>query len=125
VNISDPDTTVCLQAVDYFLWVLQRFYEARSESKSHEDRYLKMLWPQFATVHDLQFGEQSSGTTFSPARPLTVEARFPPESAKGKKRCHEYRGARPSRHEAEFLSQHRPRVTPSAGEPQGRTRGHE
>jgi hypothetical protein len=35
-----------LQAVDYFLWALQRFYE-RSE-----DRFLNLLWPAFRLVHD-------------------------------------------------------------------------
>ncbi len=37
----------CLQAVDYFLWALQRFYE------KGEDRYLRFLWPQFMLVRDL------------------------------------------------------------------------
>ena len=36
-----------LQAVDYFLWSLQRFYERK------EDRYLNLLWPSFKLVHDL------------------------------------------------------------------------
>ena len=36
-----------LQAVDYFLWSLQRFYERK------EDRYLNLLWSSFRLVHDL------------------------------------------------------------------------
>lgn len=36
-----------LQATDYFLWALQRFYE------KGEDRYLSYLWPLFRLVRDL------------------------------------------------------------------------
>lgn len=36
-----------LQAVDYYLWGLQRFYE-RSE-----EHYLDLIWPQVGEVHDL------------------------------------------------------------------------
>ena len=32
VTISDPVNTVCLQAADYFLWALQRFYEVRTNA---------------------------------------------------------------------------------------------
>jgi len=42
-----PPESCGLQAVDYYLWVLQRFYERR------EDRYLELLWPSFRLVHDL------------------------------------------------------------------------
>lgn len=80
VTVSDPTATVCLQAVDYYLWALQRFYETRTNEKTgevlREDRYLKMLWPQFATVHDLHFGQLAAGTTFTRIKPLTIEARF-------------------------------------------------
>ena len=31
--ITDPRQTVCLQACDYFLWALQRFYEPRKERR--------------------------------------------------------------------------------------------
>lgn len=89
VTISDPASTVCLQAADYFLWALQRFYELRTNvttgEKIREDRYLNMLWPQFATVYDLHFGELATGTTFSRVKPLTLEARFSPPK-KGKKK---------------------------------------
>lgn len=37
----------CLQAADYFLWALQRFYEKR------EDRYIQYLWPRFQQVIDI------------------------------------------------------------------------
>jgi hypothetical protein len=49
--------TVCLQPVDYLLWALQRFYEVRrypaTNKEIREDRFLSMLWPQTAEVHDL------------------------------------------------------------------------
>ena len=89
VTISDPVATVCLQAADYFLWALQRFYEEREKSKTmgrlREDRYLNMLWPQFATVQDLHFGDSNSGMTFTHNNPLTLETRFE-ASEKGKKK---------------------------------------
>lgn len=79
VVISNPKETVCLQAVDYFLWALQRFYEARRHSATgeeiREDRYLKMLWPQIGEIHDLDFGP-AYGTYFTAQRPLTLEERF-------------------------------------------------
>lgn len=89
VTVSDPTTTVCLQAVDYYLWALQRFYETRTNVATgevlREDRYLKMLWPQFASVHDLHFGKLAAGTTFTPVKPLTIHARFPPPKKDKKK----------------------------------------
>lgn len=89
VTVSDPTTTVCLQAVDYYLWALQRFYETRTNVATgevlREDRYLQMLWPQFATVYDLHFGELATGTTFSRVKPLTLEARFSPPKKRQKK----------------------------------------
>lgn len=42
-----PHTIIGLQAADYFLWALQRFYERG------ENRFLKLLWPSFSLVRDL------------------------------------------------------------------------
>ncbi|MFQ5435851.1 MAG: hypothetical protein ACE5FD_13315, partial [Anaerolineae bacterium] len=78
IVISDPKQTVCLQAVDYFLWGLQRFYERR------EDRYLHMLWPQFGEIHDLDFGPPR-GTFYTKQQPLTLEDRFSEQGHKKKK----------------------------------------
>lgn len=39
--------SVALQAADYFLWALQRLYERG------EDRYVKLLWPAFRLVQDV------------------------------------------------------------------------
>jgi len=50
VAVTDPRETVCLQAADYFLWALQRFYELRKNPETgevtHEDRYLNAVLPQ-------------------------------------------------------------------------------
>ena len=47
ITSSTPHDTGGLQAVDYYLWALQRFYERG------EDRYLEFIWPQVGEVHDL------------------------------------------------------------------------
>lgn len=58
-----------LQAVDYFLWSLQRFYERR------EDRYLNYLWPSFRLVHDLDDTRQAKyGVYYTQKKPLTLAA---------------------------------------------------
>lgn len=79
ITISNPETTVCLQAVDYFLWAVQRFYEARvhpaTGEEIREERFLKMLWPQVGEIHDLDFGP-AQGTFFTGQKPLTLEERF-------------------------------------------------
>jgi hypothetical protein len=55
--------------VDYFLWMLQRFYERR------EDRYLEFLWPQFSLVHDLDDTRQNAyGVYYTQKKPLTSAA---------------------------------------------------
>jgi hypothetical protein len=89
ITVSDPLRHVCLQATDYFLWAVQRFYEARFDPTTQqplldkatglpvrEDRYLNLLWPQITEVHDLHHGE-SSGTRWTHAKPLTLVDRFP------------------------------------------------
>ena len=89
INICDPRTTICLQAVDYFLWALQRFYELRrgpnGEELPREDRFLKLLWPQVAEIHDLHFGGPS-GAFYTPSKPLLLEERFGPPPARKKKK---------------------------------------
>lgn len=82
ITVSDPGQAVCLQAVDYFLWALQRFYEVRRVTKPdgtvqeiREDRFLNMLWPQVGEVHDLDFGG-FPGVFYNKNRPLTIEGRF-------------------------------------------------
>lgn len=44
IRVSTPKSDPCLQAVDYFLWAVQRFYEPRDDSATglpkHEERFL-------------------------------------------------------------------------------------
>ncbi|MGO8678125.1 MAG: DUF3800 domain-containing protein [Limisphaerales bacterium] len=86
--ISNPETTCCLQAVDYFLWALQRFYEPQVHPATGEvtrqDRFLNALWDQMAEIHDIHFGP-AQGTFFTKVNPLTLESRFPPFKPKRKK----------------------------------------
>jgi hypothetical protein len=42
-----PRDEACLQAVDYFLWALQRCFER------NDDRYISYVWPSVRLVHDL------------------------------------------------------------------------
>ena len=58
-----------LQAADYFLWALQRFYERR------EDRYIELLWPACHLVHDLDDTRQAIyGAYYTQKKPLTIAA---------------------------------------------------
>jgi hypothetical protein len=94
IEVSDPIRRVCLQAADYFLWAVQRFYEIRFDpaTKSpaldkatgapvREDRFLNLVWPQITEIHDLHFGTDH-GTRWSHAKPLTLAERFPPPKIK-------------------------------------------
>ncbi len=78
INVSDPNSTVCLQAVDYFLWALQRFYERQ------EPRFLDMMWPQVGEVHDLHHGP-AEGTFFKGEDRPALKTAFP-RKHEGKKK---------------------------------------
>lgn len=66
-----------LQAVDYYLWALQRFYER------DEERYIDLIWPQTGEIHDLDFIEGGKrGVVYHKDKVLSVAARNP----KNKKR---------------------------------------
>lgn len=88
ITVSNPRAAVCLQAADYFLWALQRFFESRQNETTGEslqtDRFLNLLWSQVAEIHDLDFGP-AYGTFFGPQNPLTLAARFPEKAGKQKK----------------------------------------
>ncbi|HXP59175.1 MAG TPA: DUF3800 domain-containing protein [Dongiaceae bacterium] len=97
VTVLQSKEAPCLQAVDYFLWALQRFYEVKWDPKTRkksldpssglvirEDRFLKAMWPQVGEVHDLHFGPPH-GTFFTVRQPLLLEARFPPLKQKKRK----------------------------------------
>jgi hypothetical protein len=78
ITPSTPGETVCLQVVDYYLWALQRFFE------QGEDQYLEVIWPQTKLVHDLDDRRENAfGVCYSPARPLTLEARSTKRKKKG------------------------------------------
>lgn len=59
----------CLQAVDYFLWALQRLYE------HDEDRYLAYLWPSIHLVQDIDDRRSAQyGAYYTQKKPLTKAA---------------------------------------------------
>jgi Protein of unknown function (DUF3800) len=88
LTISNPEATVCLQAVDYFLWAVQRFYEPKIHKETKEitrqDRFLNALWDQVAEIHDLHFGPPQ-GTFFTKANLLTLISRFGESKPRRKK----------------------------------------
>ena len=47
VSAGHPHHQAGLQAVDYFVWALQRLYETR------EERFIELLWPSFRLVQDI------------------------------------------------------------------------
>lgn len=72
VHSSFPHQSAGLQACDYLLWALQRFYERG------EERHLGALWPQFTRVLDLDVplavprkrGAQTGAVEFNEKHPL-------------------------------------------------------
>ena len=70
VTSSSPVQHPGLQAVDYFLWALQRLYE------KGEDRFWSFVWPKVRVIHDLDdIREHSFGTIYTAQNPLTLEGR--------------------------------------------------
>lgn len=76
VHSGYPSASAGLQACDYLLWALQRFYE-RSE-----ERYLHAMWPKFTRVLDLDAPAPKTkgkpvpdGVAFNEKHPLTLESR--------------------------------------------------
>lgn len=58
-----------LQAVDYFLWALQRFYEKK------DARYLEFVWPKCSVINDRHIkGAGNSGTYFTQKKPPSLAA---------------------------------------------------
>lgn len=72
---SVPSESHGLQAIDYFLWAIQRLYERG------EDRYFNFLTPQFRLIMDFDDGSsgRSYGRWYSDADPLTKEKMMPVE----------------------------------------------
>ena len=69
VSAATPKEHAGLQAVDYFVWALQRLYERG------EERYLVYLWDSFRLVHDIDdVREDSYGVYYTQKKPLTAAA---------------------------------------------------
>ena len=68
VSAATPKEYAGLQAVDYFIWALQRLYERG------EDRYLVYLWQAFGLVHDIDdTSETLYGVYYTQNKLLTAE----------------------------------------------------
>ncbi|HET7625662.1 MAG TPA: DUF3800 domain-containing protein [Verrucomicrobiae bacterium] len=69
VVAASPIREPALQAVDYFLWTLQRAFE------KHEDRFLKLLWPQCSLIIDADdTRDKGYGVYYTKRKPLTAAA---------------------------------------------------
>jgi len=69
IEARSPRDCACLQVVDYFLWALQRLYERR------EDRFVKLLWPMFRLVHDIDDTREAPyGVYYAQKKPLILAA---------------------------------------------------
>lgn len=69
VKAAYPTEEVALQAVDYFLWALQRVFEKR------EDRFLELLWPQCSLIVDVDdTREKEYGAYYTKQKPLRAAA---------------------------------------------------
>ena len=63
-------TNTGLQAVDYFLWALQRLYE------KNEDRFWETVGPKVKLVYDMDATRHTAyGVYYTPEKPLTLAAR--------------------------------------------------
>ena len=68
ITVKTPKEHAGLQAVDYFIWALQRLYERG------EDRYLAYLWHVFGAVHDIDDTSKTDyGVYYTQKNPLTAE----------------------------------------------------
>ncbi len=70
-----PSDSHGLQAIDYFLWAIQRLYE------KGEDRYFRFLAPQFRLIMDFDDTRngKSYGRWYNDGDPLTKEKMMPVE----------------------------------------------
>lgn len=69
VRAKAPAASAGLQAVDYFLWALQRLFERR------EDRFTELLWPRTRLVIDIDdTREKPYGAYYTQRRPLRSAA---------------------------------------------------
>ena len=69
---STPPQKAGLQAVDYFLWALQRHYE-RGES-----RYIELVWDKVIEIEDMDRIEAGrKGVIYNKKRPLVIDQEAP------------------------------------------------
>ena len=69
VSAATPKEHAGLQAVDYFVWALQRLYERG------EDRYVEYLWRAFRLVHDIDDTRKTDyGVYYTQKKPLNAAA---------------------------------------------------
>lgn len=69
VSQARPKDQASLQAVDYFIWALQRLYELG------EERYVNYLWPAFRLVHDIDDRREAGyGVYYTQKKPLNAAA---------------------------------------------------
>jgi hypothetical protein len=74
VRVAQPREHGGLQAVDYFLWALQRFYERPADSA--EDRYWELVRSKARLIYDKgDTREHAFGRYYTPEKPLTRETR--------------------------------------------------
>jgi hypothetical protein len=65
LRASSPINEICIQAVDYFLWALQRYY-CKGES-----RFVEMLWNKVGLIHDVDDKSIAAyGTYYTKKKPL-------------------------------------------------------
>jgi hypothetical protein len=66
---TSPVREPALQAVDYFLWALQRTFE------KGEDRFLQLLWPKCSVIIDADDAQTTGyGMYYTSKKPLTAAA---------------------------------------------------
>jgi len=64
-SVATPERVPALQAVDYFLWALQR-HDERGES-----RFLELVWPKVSLVHAVDETDSAPyGAYYTKKRPL-------------------------------------------------------
>ncbi|CAD6532272.1 hypothetical protein LMG28727_02915 [Paraburkholderia kirstenboschensis] len=69
---STPPESSGLQAVDYFLWALQRHYERQ------ENRYLELIWDKVVEIEHMdRFEAGRKGVVYSKKRPLITDQEAP------------------------------------------------
>jgi hypothetical protein len=78
VRPSVPPMEAGLQAVDYFLWAVQRFFERG------EERFVELIWPKVHWVHDLDRIEDGHrGVRYDKNRPLSLAERSRKKRSRG------------------------------------------